>query len=113
MEERTEWMRHFFKALTSKKISRNKNFAAFTKGWARFVHRRYRVMDALRSEVERLGRIPGTTCWVSEENGGLYFHLQCPRMHYKRIIALEGYEWEWLGQQSGVQALLDVKLLEG
>lgn len=111
MEERAEWMRHFFKALTSKQISRNKNFAAFAHGWARLVHHRFRVVDALRSEAERLADIPGTSCWVTEEGGELFFHLQCPRMHYKRIVALEGYEWEWLGQQSGVQALLEMKSL--
>ena len=112
MEERAEWMRQFFNALTSKQISRNKNFAAFSSGWARFVHHRFRVMDALKSEAEKLGQIPGTTCWVTEEEGDLFFHLNCPRMHYKRVVALEGYEWDWLGQQSGVQALLDVKYLE-
>ena len=112
MEERTEWMRQFFKALTSKEISRNKNFTAFAGGWARFVHRRFRVMDALRGEAEKLALIPGTTCWITEKEGDLYFHLKCPRMHYQRIVALQSYEWEWLGQQSGVQALLDMKLLK-
>ena len=112
MEERAEWMRHLFKALTTKQISRNKNFATFTKGWSRLVHKRYRVVEALRSEADRLGRIPGTSCWVSESEGELYFHLQCPKMRYKRVVALNGYEWEWLGQQSSIQALLRVKSLE-
>lgn len=112
MEERTEWMRHLFKALTSKQVSRNKNFAAFTNGWSRLVHHRYQVVEALRHEAERLAHIPGTSCWVSEDNGELQFHLQCPRMHYKRVVVLSGYEWEWLGRQSSVQGLLRVKSLQ-
>ena len=112
MEERTEWMRHLFNALTSKQISRNRHFATFSKGWSRLVHKRYRAVDALRNEADRLARIPGTSCWVSENEGKLYFHLQCPRLHYERVVALLGYEWEWLGQQSSIQALLKVKSLE-
>ncbi len=111
MEEKSEWMRQFFKALTSKQISRNKDFAAFSHGWARFVHRRFRVIDALRGEAEKLAKIPGTTCWITENEGALFFHLRCPRMHYRRKIALQNYEWEWLGQQDGIQSLLEVKSL--
>lgn len=112
MEERTEWMRNLFKALTSKQVSRNRNFATFTRGWSRLVHKRYRVMDALKREADRLAEIPGTSCWVSENDGELFFHLQCPRMQYTRKVALHSYEWEWLGQQSSVQSLLKVNALE-
>lgn len=112
MEERAEWMRNLFKALTSKQISRNKNFATFSRGWSRLVHKRYQVVAALKQETERLGKIPGTSCWVSEDDSELFFHLDCPRMQYSRKIALQGYEWEWLGQQSSVQTLLKAKRLE-
>ncbi len=112
MEERAEWMRNLFKALTSKQISRNKNFATFSRGWSRLVHHRYRVVEALKREADRLAEIPGTSCWVSETEGELFFHLQCPRMQYMRKVALQGYEWEWLGQQRSVQSMLKVKALD-
>ena len=112
MEEQLEWMRQLFKALTSKQISRNRNFAAFSQGWSKLVHQRFQVVEALNREVDRLGRIPGTSCWVSENDEGLLFHLQCPRMYYKREVLLQGYEWEWLGKQNGVQALLNMKSLD-
>ena len=112
MEERAEWMRNLFKALTSKQISRNKNFATFSRGWSRLVHKRYKVMEALKEETDRLAKIPGTSCRVSEDSGELVFHLDCPRMQYSRKVALHGYEWEWLGEQSSVQSLLEVNALE-
>lgn len=112
MEERAEWMRNLFKALTTKQISRNKNFATFSRSWSRLVHRRYKVVDALKQEADRLAKIPGTSCWVSGSEGELFFHMQCPRMQYARTVALHGYEWEWLGQQSGVQSILKVNALE-
>ena len=112
MEERTEWMRNLFKALTTKQISRNKNFATFSRGWSRQVHKRYQVVEALKREIDRLAKLPGTSCWVSQDSGKLFFHLECPRMQYARKIALHGYEWEWLGEQSSVQSLLKVNALE-
>ena len=112
MKDRLEWTRQLFKALTSKQISRNKNLATFSRGWSKLVHKRFQVVEALRREVDRLAEIPGSSCWVSKEEDGLLFHLKCPRMHYKRVVSLQGHEWEWLGKQNGVQALLNMKSLE-
>ena len=36
----------------------------------------------------------------------LLFHMQSPRLSYKRVVALQPYEWEWLVQQEAIQALL-------
>ena len=106
------WMRSLFGALTSKRLSRNKNFASFSTGWSRIVHRRFRIVRALKNEAERLEHIPGTHCWISKNGDGLLFHLYSPQLRYKREVALYGYEWDWLAQQRGVRALLSVKSLD-
>jgi hypothetical protein len=105
MDERHEWKRNLFQALTSKRLSRNKYFAKFSDHWFRAVHKRYRVVASLKAEAGRLGAIPGTNCWISRDEHGLHFHLHSPRMNYRRVVALQSYEWEWLIEQSEIQSL--------
>ncbi len=95
-----------FETLTSNRLSRNKYFAKFTNDWFRAVHKRFRIVVSLRKDAERLGAVPESNCWVSEDGDGLLFHLQSPRLSYKRVVPLQRYEWEWLVQQEEIQSLL-------
>ena len=106
MDERREWMKSLFEALTSKRLSRNKYFASFERGWAKIVHRRYRTVRALKAEAERLAGIPDSFCRVEPDPEGVRFFLHSPRMRYRRDVALFPHEWEWLNQQAEVQQLL-------
>lgn len=106
MESRHEWNRSLFESLTSQRLSRNKYFAEFAKDWFKAVHRRFRVVTSLKKDAARLGSIPETHCWISREGEGLLFHLQSPRLGYKRVVALQPYEWEWLGRQEEIRSLL-------
>lgn len=106
MDERREWMRGLFEALTSKRLSRNRYFASFERGWAKVVHRRYRIVRALKAEAERLAGIPDSFCRVVPAVEGVQFSLHSPRLRYRRDIALFPHEWEWLNQQAEVQQLL-------
>ena len=106
MDDRQEWNRSLFETLTSNRLSRNKYFTKFTHDWFRAVHRRYRMVASLKTEAARLEAIPETLCWISNNGDGLLFHLQCPRLGYKRVVALQPYEWEWLIQQKEIRILL-------
>jgi hypothetical protein len=106
VSHRLDWDRSLFETLTSNRLSRNKYFTQFNNAWFKAVHRRFRVVTSLRKDAERLGVIPDTNCWVSENGGGLLFHLQSPRLSYTRVVALQPYEWEWLVQQKEIQCLL-------
>jgi hypothetical protein len=106
VNHRHDWNRTLFETLTSNRLSRNKYFTQFTNDWYKAVHRRFRVVASLKKEAERLGGIPDTNCWVSASADGLLFHLQSPRLSYKRVVALQPYEWEWLVQQEAIQSLL-------
>jgi|SRR5690349_4567238 len=106
MDERREWMRSLFEALTSKRLSRNKYFASFERGWAKVVHRRFRIVRALKVDAERLAGIPDSFCRVETAAEGVQFSLHSPRMRYRRDIVLLPHEWEWLHRQDGVQQLL-------
>ena len=106
MNDRHDWNRSLFETLTSNKLSRNKYFTKFTNEWFKAVHRRYRVVASLKKDAERLGAIPETNCWVSDDGDALLFHLQSPRLSYKRVVALQSYEWEWLGRQEAIRSLL-------
>lgn len=106
MSDRHEWNRRLFENLTANRLSRNRYFAQFGNEWFKAVHRRYRVVASLKKDAERLGRIPETNCWVSDSAHGLLFHLQSPRLRYTRVVALQPYEWEWLGQQTAIRDLL-------
>jgi hypothetical protein len=106
MNDRHEWMRSLFEALTSKRLSRNKYFASFERGWAKVVHRRYRVVRALKMEAERLAGIPDSFCRVQPAAEGVHLSLHSPRMRYRRDVALFSHEWEWLNQQAEVRQLL-------
>lgn len=106
MDHRHEWNRTLFETLTSNRLSRNKFFEQFRNDWFKAVHRRYRVVSSLKLDAARLGSIPDTNCWVSANGDGLLFHLQSPRLSYKRVVALQSYEWEWLVQQKEIQCLL-------
>jgi len=106
VESRREWDRSLFESLTSSRLSRNKYYAQFTHEWFRAVHRRYRVVESLKHDARRLAVVPETNCWVSPDGDGLLFHLQSPRLSYKRVVALQSYEWEWLGQQEEIRSLL-------
>ena len=106
MEHRREWERRLFESLTSNKLSRNKYFTQFGNEWFSVVHRRFRVVASLKKDAERLGGIPETNCWVSASAHGLLFHLQSPRLSYKRVVALQPHEWEWLMRQKAIQMLL-------
>lgn len=106
MDSRQEWNRSLFETLTSNRLSRNKFFTQFTNEWFKAVHRRFRVVTSLKQDAGRLGSIPETHCWVSSEGDGLLFHLQSPRLSYKRVVSLQPYEWEWLVRQKEIQTLL-------
>ena len=106
MNGRRDWERSLFETLTSNRLSRNKYFTQFSNDWFKAVHRRFRVVTALKQDAGRLGSIPETHCWVSTEGAGLLFHLQSPRLSYKRVVALQPYEWEWLVRQKEIQSLL-------
>ena len=106
MNERLEWNRRLFETLTSNRLSRNKYFTKFASEWFQAVHRRYRIVASLKREAARLGAIPGSNCWVSDQGNGLLFHLQSPPLRYRRVVALQPYEWEWLFQQQEIQSLL-------
>jgi hypothetical protein len=95
-----------FRALTLRQVSRNRYFASFTYAVYRRVHRRYRVVRALRAEAERLAGIPGSFCRVRSGAGVLQVRLESPRLQYRREVALLPYEWEWLAEQAGIQFLL-------
>ena len=112
-DEKNEWMRNMFTALSTKQISRNKNFTLLASGWHRQVFRRFRIVCALQREAERLSEIPGSQCWVNHDKDGLHFHLSCPALQYQRVVPLHSHEWEWLGRQRGVQDLLTSESLEG
>lgn len=112
MEERLEWMRHLFEALTSDSVSRNKNYHSLSSGWARRVHQRARTIFALKDQARRLRTVPDARCWVSQGEGGLLFHLDCPRMRYQRVVAVHGYELDWLMRQEEVRRLLVTASLE-
>jgi hypothetical protein len=106
VDSRQEWDRSLFESLTSKRLSRNKYFAQFSTDWFRAVHRRFRVVASLKKDAERLGGMPETCCWIEREGEGLLFHLQSPRLGYKRVVALQPYEWEWLARQEEIRTLL-------
>jgi hypothetical protein len=107
VDDRQDWNRSLFQSLTSNRLSRNKYFTKFAAGWSRAVHRRFRVVASLKRDAERLGTVPDTNCWIRAEGDGLWFHLQSPRLSYKRVVALQPYEWEWLAQQEAIRALLN------
>lgn len=106
MDEQREWMRNLFEALTSKRLSRNKYFASFERGWAKVVHRRFRIVRALKVDAERLAGIPDSFCCVQTAAEGVQFSLHSPRMQYRREVVLFPHEWEWLHRQAEVQQLL-------
>ena len=112
VNDRQEWNRSLFETLTSNRLSRNKYFAKFATGWSKAVHRRYRVVVSLRKEAARLGAIPETSCWISVDGSAVLFHLQCPRLQYLRVVALQPYEWEWLGRQAEIKPLLNPQTQE-
>ena len=97
--------RNIFKALTSRAVSRNKDFARFSDSWVRTVHRRYQVVSSLVRDAGRLGGIPETHCWIRHQDEVMQFHLTCPRLLYSRVVTLQPHEWEWLIQQQEIQAL--------
>jgi hypothetical protein len=108
VRDRQEWNRNLFRALTSKRLSRNKYFSKFSDTWFRSVHRRFRTAASLLGEAERLAEIPETRCWISREQpGSVLFHLHSPRLFYSRVVALQPYEWEWLLEQEPIQTLLE------
>lgn len=106
MKDRQDWNRQMFQALTSKRLSRNKFFARFSEGWSKAIHKRYKIMSSLQREAERLGQVPETLCWVDNNEKGLLFTLESPRLSYKRVVPLEAYECEWLLEQKAIQAIL-------
>jgi len=112
MEERLEWMRNLFEALSSNSLSRNKHYHALSGGWARSVHKRARTVFALKHEARRLQHLPDAQCWVSSGEDGLRFHMRCPGMNYQRIVAVYGYELDWLMRQDEVRRLLTTSTLE-
>jgi len=96
---------NIFRSLTSKVVSRNKDFARFSDNWFRRVHRRFQVVSSLVREAERLGGVPDSNCWISHQDDSVHFHLVSPRLLYSRIVILQLHEWEWLIQQSEIQLL--------
>lgn len=99
-------MRSLFQALTSQRLSRNRYFASFERGWARAVHRRFRIVRALKADAERLAGIPDSYCRIETAPEGVQLSLYSPRMGYRRKAILFHHEWEWLNRQVEVQHLL-------
>ena len=112
VNEKNEWMEYFFNALTSKTITRNKNFDSFSNEWSKLVFKRFRTVCALKKDAERLVNIPGTFCRISRDHAGLLFQLECPRLRYRREVALQGFEWKWLGSHPVIQTLLEEQAIE-
>jgi len=111
--EHQDWDRAMFQALTSRALSRNKYYATFAQGMFRAIHRRFRTVDGLRREAERLAALPGSTCRISEDGEGLRLHLNAPMLSYRREIDLRAHEWDWLTQQEGIRKLLERKPADG
>lgn len=113
MVDQYQWRRDLFKALTTAQVSRNRFPETFSQGWSREAHKRYKRVNGLRLEVERLASVPGTTCWFTSGTDGLEFHLDCPPLQYKRVMNVEKFELEWLVTHDDIRALLDIRSLEG
>jgi len=114
MSDHEQWRRELFLALSQAQVSRNKFPETFAQGWSREVHRRFKRVSSIKREAERLADVPGTACWVAPDGeDGLEFHLECPPLQYRRVIAVERHELEWLVAQSQIRTLLDIRSLEG
>ena len=96
----------WFDALTSHRVSRNKNYASFADEGLRRAHRRYLTVQALKEDAERLTGIPDSFCGVMAEGEGIRLSLVSPKMQYRRQVHLLAHEWAWLHRQTGIQALL-------
>jgi len=101
-----DWSRALFESLTSNRVSRNKYYTKFTTAGFRAVHRRYMIVSSLKREAARLATDPQSICWVTSDGDDPVFHMESPRLAYKREVALKDHEWEWLLQQQEVQNLL-------
>jgi len=97
--------RKLFRALTTRVVSRNKDFSRFSDSWVRTVHRRFQVVSSLVREAGRLGGVPDTNCWILRQGDAVRFHLTCPPLLYSRIVTLQPHEWEWLIQHPEIQVL--------
>ena len=106
MDDRTEGMRNIFAALASKKMSRNKFPGTFSQGWAKQIHRRFKIVESIVTEAKRLAVIPGTACSVLPHEDRFRFFLQNDRMQYKRESILYDFEWHWLSRQETIQQLI-------
>lgn len=95
-----------FHLMVAHQVSRNKNTNSFAYEAFRRLHRRYRVVQSLQREAERLAGLPGSSCRVLTGNGVLQVCLESPTLQYRRQVALLPYEWEWLGAQTGIRTLL-------
>jgi len=95
-----------FHLMVEHQVSRNKNTNSFAYEAFRRLHRRYRVVQSLQREAERLAGLPGSSCRVLPGDGVLQVCLESPTLQYRRQVALLPYEWEWLGAQTGIRTLL-------
>jgi len=106
MDAYADWSRTLFETLTSNRASRNKFFSQFANDAFREIHKRYRIVSALKKEAARLNAVPESHCWVSSEGEEPVLHMESPRLFYKRSVGLKPHEWEWLLAQEEIQYLL-------
>ena len=104
---------HWFDALTSRRVSRNKNYASFADEGLRKAHRRYLTVQGLKEDAERLTGIPNSFCGVAAEAEGIRLSLVSPTLRYRRQVRLLPHEWAWLHRQAGIQALLKAAVERG
>ena len=104
--EDQEWSRSLFETLTSNQVSRNKHYTKFSNDGFRAIHRRFQVVSSLKREAGKLVTDPKSACWITSNGESPVFHMESPRLFYKRAVTLKHHEWEWLLQQQEVQKLL-------
>ena len=115
MQPSSELQRTLFEALTSKQVSRNKNYVLLGKGWQKTVWKRYLLVRTIAKEAEDLLNNAATRVRVVQkaqtESYPVVFFLSNAQRHYQRESHLLPHEWEWLQQQAGVKALLKAQPL--
>ena len=107
MKHNSGWIHNLFNALTSGDVSRNKDFSRFSDERKKTVHHRFVVANSLVQEARRLENVSGSHCWIDRQEEMVQFHLESPRLRYKRVVMLEPHEWEWLIQQKEIQVLFN------
>jgi hypothetical protein len=103
-----EW----FQALTSRELSRNKNYLSFSNEQLRAAHKRFLKVQRLKREAARLVGIPDSFCIAESANGDVHFSFECPKIKYRHHVTLFPYEWAWLNRHKEIQMLLRAASLD-